>query len=165
MPISVCCSVAKSCLTLCHPIAAACQASLSFSISWSLLKLMSIELVMPSNHLIVCRALLFLSSNLPSIKVFSNELAVCIRWLKYWSFSISPSNECSGLISFRIRLVYCLLAVERALKSLLQHHNLKASVLQHCLVFINLCMPVTYIYFHVAKPVLAETLLCQQRSV
>ena len=147
MSISVCYSVAKSCPTHCYPIAAARQASLFFTISWSWLTLMPIELVMLSNHLIVCRALLLLSSNFPSTKVFSNELTVCIRWLKYWSFSISPSNECSGLISFRIRLVYCLLAVERALKSLLRYHNLKASFLQHCLVFINLCMPAKYKYF------------------
>ena len=135
MSISVCYSVAKSCPTHCYPIAAARQASLFFTISWSWLKLMPIELVMLSNHLIVCRALLLLSSNFPSTKVFSNELTVCIRWLKYWSFSISPSNECSGLISFRIRLVYCLLAVERALKSLLRYHNLKASVLPHLAFF------------------------------
>jgi len=86
------------------PWTAACQASLSFTISWSLLKLMSIESVMLPNHLILCRPLLLLPSVFPSIKVFSNELALCIRWPKYWSFnfSISPSNEYSGVISFRI---------------------------------------------------------------
>ena len=86
------------------PWIAACQASLSFTISWSLLKLMSIELVMPSNHLVLCCPLLLLPSILPSVRVFSNELALCIRWPKYWSFSfrISPSNEYSGLVSFRI---------------------------------------------------------------
>ena len=86
------------------PWTVACQASLSFTISWSLLKLMSIRSVMPSNHLILCRPLLFLPSIFPSIKVFFNESVLRIRWSKYWSFSfsISPSNECSGLISFRI---------------------------------------------------------------
>ena len=97
-----CCSVVHSCLTLCAPWNAACQASLSFTISRSLLKLMSIESVMPSNHLILGRPLLLLPSNFPSIKVFSNRSALCIRWPKYWSFSISPYNEYSGLISFRI---------------------------------------------------------------
>ena len=86
------------------PWTAAWQASLSFTISWSFLQLMSIESVMPSNHLIFCHPLLLLTSIFPSIKVFSNELALCIKWIKYWSFSyiISPSNEYSGLISFRI---------------------------------------------------------------
>ena len=84
------------------PRTAACQASLPFTISCSLLKLMSIESVMPSNHLILCHALLFLPSIFPNIRVFSNELVLRIRWPKYWSFNISPSNEYSGLISFRI---------------------------------------------------------------
>ena len=106
----------------------ACQASLPFTISWSLLKLMSIKLVMPSNHLILCCPLLFLPSIFPSIKVFSNESALYIRWLKYWSFSFSPSNEYSGLISFRIDL-FDLLAVQGTLKSLLQHHSSKPSIL------------------------------------
>ena len=94
-------SVAKLCPTLCNPWTAACQAFLSFTISWSLLKFMSIELMMPSNHLILCHSLLLLPSIFPSIRVFSNELALCIRWPKYWtfSFSISPSNEYSELIS------------------------------------------------------------------
>ena len=98
------------------------QAPLSPIISWSLLKFMSIELVMLSNHLILCHPLLLLPSILPSIRVFSNELALCIRWPKYWSFSfnISPSTEYSGLISFRMDWFY-LLAVQRTLKSLLQH--------------------------------------------
>ena len=96
-----CCSVAKSCPTLCDPMDSAHQASLSITNSWSLLKLMSIELMMPSNYLILCCPLL-LPSIFPSIRVFSNESALCIRWPKYWSFSISPSNEYSGLISFRI---------------------------------------------------------------
>ena len=111
------------------PSTAAGQASLSFTISLSLLKLMSIELVMPSNHLILCHLLLLLPSIFPSIRVFSNELAACNMWPKYWSFSfsISPSNEYSGLFSFRIGL-FDLLAVQGTLKSLLQHHNLKTSV-------------------------------------
>ena len=102
----------------------ACQASLSITNSWSLLKLMSIESVMPSNHLILCHPLLLPPSFLPSIRVFSNESALCIRWPKYWSFSISPSNEHSGLISFRIDW-FDLLAVQGTLKSLLQHHSSK----------------------------------------
>ena len=97
-----------------------CQASLSFTISQSLLKLMSIELMMPSSHLIFCRPLLLLPSIFSNIRVFSNESALAIRWPKYWSFSISPSNECSGLISFRIDW-FDLLAVQGTLKSLLQH--------------------------------------------
>ena len=112
------------------PRTTAHQASLSITISQSLLKLMSIELVMPSNHLILCRSL-FLPSIFPSIRVFSNELALHIRWPKYWSFSfnISPSNEHSGLISFRMGWLD-LLAVQRTLKSLLQHHSSKASTFQ-----------------------------------
>ena len=104
------------------------QTSQSFTISQSLLKLMPIELVMPSNHLILCRPLLLLSSIFPSIRVFSNELAVHIRWSKYWSFIISPSNEYSQLISLRIDL-FGLFAVQGTLKSLLQHHGSKASIL------------------------------------
>ena len=109
---------------------AAHQASLSIANSRSLLKLMSIELVMPSNHLIFCHPLLHLPSIFPSIRVFSNESALRIRWPKYWSFSfsISPSNEYSGLISFRIDW-FDLLAVQGPLKSLLQYHSSKASVL------------------------------------
>ena len=110
------------------PWTAARQASLSISNSRSLLKLMSIELVMPSNHLILCRPLL-LPSVFPSIRVFSNESVLCIRWPKYWSFSfrISPSNKYSGLISFRMDWLD-LLAVQGTLKSLLQHHSSKASI-------------------------------------
>ena len=108
---------------------AACQASLSFTISWSLLKLVSIESVMPSNHLILCHPLLLLPSIFPSIRVFSSELALHIRWPKYWSFSfsISPPQEYSGLIFFRIDW-FDFLAVQGILKSLLQHHSLKASI-------------------------------------
>ena len=111
------------------PWTAACQVSLSFTISWSLLKLMSIESVMPSNHFIICRPLFLLPSIFPSIRVFSNESSLCIRWPKYWSFRISPSNEYSGLISFRMDW-FDLLAVQGTLKSLLQHHSSKASILQ-----------------------------------
>ena len=111
------------------PMDAACHASLSITNSWSLPKLMSIGLVMPSNHLILCYPLLLLPSIFPSILVFSNESAFYIRWPKYWSFSfsISPSNEYSGLISFRID--WFDLAVQGTLKSLFQRHNSKASVL------------------------------------
>ena len=107
------------------------QASLSNTNSWSLLKPMSIESVIPSNHLILCHTLLLLPSIIPSIRVFSNESALCIRWPKYWSFSfsISPSNEYSGLISFRMDWLD-LLAVQGTLKSLLQQHNSEASILQ-----------------------------------
>ena len=116
------------------PWTAAHQASLSFTISQSLLKLMSIKSVMPSNHLVFCCPLLLLPSILPSISVFSNESALCIRWPKNWSFSISPSNEYSGLMSFRIDWLD-LLAVQGTLKSLLQHHSSKASILQSSVFF------------------------------
>ena len=113
------------------PWTAVHHASLSFTISWSFLRLMSIDLMMPSNHLILCRPLLLLPSIFHSIKVFSSELALLIRWSKYWSFSfsfsISPSNEYSGLISFRIDW-FDLLAVQGTFKNLLQHYNSKASV-------------------------------------
>ena len=109
---------------------AACQASLSTTNFWSLLKLMSIESVMLSNHLILCCPLLLLPSVFPNIRVFSSESVLRIRWPKYWSFSfsISPSNEYSGLISFRMDWLD-LLAVQGTLKSLLQHHSSKASML------------------------------------
>ena len=109
------CSVTRLCLTLCDPTDVAHQASLSFTISWRLLKLMSIESVMPSNHLILCHPFLLLPSIFPSIRVFSNESALYIRQPKYWSFSFSPSNEYSRLISFRIELLD--LAVQGTLKS------------------------------------------------
>ena len=113
------------------PWIAACPASLSITNSRSLLKLMSIESVMPSNHLILCCHLLLLPSIFPSIRVFSNESALSIRWPKYWRFifNISPSNEHPGLISFRMDWLD-LLAVQGTLKSLLQHHSSKASILQ-----------------------------------
>ena len=116
------------------PWTAAQQASLSFTVSWNLLG--SIELVMLSNHLIFCCPLLLLLSVFPSIRVFYNELALCIRWPKYWSFgfSISPSNEYSGLISFRIDR-FDLLAVQGTRKSLLQHHSSKSSILRRSAFF------------------------------
>ena len=118
---------------------------MSFTISQSLLKLMSIELVMPSNHLILCPPLLLLPSVFPSIRVFFNESALHIRWLQYWSFSfsISPSNEYSGLISFRIDWFY-LLAVQVTLKSLFQNPNLKASILW--------CQPSLWSNSHICTP-------------
>ena len=114
------------------PWTAAWQASLSFTISKSLLKLMSIQLVMPSNHLILCRPLLLLPTILPSTRVFPNESVLCISWPKFWSFSfsISPSNEYSGLISFRIDWQVGSFAVQGTLKSLLQHHSSKALIFQ-----------------------------------
>ena len=143
--------VAQSCLTLCNPmdcspsgssIHGICQARVlasSPAISQSLLKLMYIESVTPSNHLILCCPLLLLPSVFLSIRVFSNELTLPIRWTKYWSFSfrISPSSEYSGLISFRIDW-FDLLAVHGTLKSLLQYHSIsKASILRHWAFFIS----------------------------
>ena len=118
------------------PWTAACQASLSITNSWSLLKFMSIELVMPSNHLSLCHPLLLLPSVLPNIRVFSAKSVLRIRWPKYWSFSfsISPSNEYTGLISFRMDWLD-LLAVQGTLKSLLQHHISKTSIIQHSAFF------------------------------
>ena len=119
------------------PWTAACQASLSITNSRSLLKLMSIESVMASNHLILSRPLLLLPSIFPSIRVFSDESVLLIRWPKYWSFSfsISPSNEYSELISFKMDWMH-LLAVQGTLKSLFQHHSSKASILQCSAFFI-----------------------------
>ena len=124
------CSVTQCVQLFATPWPAACQASLSITNSWSLPKLMSIELVMPSNHLILCHPLLLLPSIFPSIRVFSNESALCIRWPKYWSFSfsVSPSNEYSGLISFRMDWLDRLV-VQGTLKSLLQRHSSKPSIL------------------------------------
>ena len=129
-------SGAQSCL-FATPRTAACQASLSNTNSRSLLKLMSIELVMLSNHLILCHPLLLPPSIFPSIRVFSSDSLLCIRWPKYRSFSfiISPSDEYSGLVSFRMDWLD-LLAVQGTLKHLLQHHSSKASILQHSAFFI-----------------------------
>ena len=122
-------SVAQSCPTRCNPMIAACQASLSITNSRSSLKLMPVESVMPSSHLILCCPLLLLPPIPPSIRVFSNESTLRTRWPKYWSFSfsISPSNQHPGLISFRMNWLD-LLAVQGTLKSLLQHHSSKASI-------------------------------------
>ena len=129
-------SVAQSRPTLFDPWTAARQASLSITSSRSLLKFMCIESVMPSSHLILCHPLLLLPPIPPSIRVFSNELALHIRWPKYWSFSFSirRSNEHPGLISFRMDWLD-LLAVQGTLKSLLQHHSSKPSILQHSAFF------------------------------
>ena len=126
-----CCLVTQLCLTLCDPTNCRTPCFLSFSISWSLRKVMSIESLMPSNHFIVYHPVLLLPSISHSIKVFSSKSGLRIKWPKYWSFSfsISPSNEHSGLISFSIDW-FDLLAVQGTLKSLLQHQNLKASILQ-----------------------------------
>ena len=132
------------------PWTAGCQASLPITNFQSLLKLMSIESVMPSNHLILCCPLLLLPSIFPRIRVFSNESILCIRWPKYWrfSFSISPSNEYSGLISFRTDLLD-LLAVQEILKSLLQHHSSKASILRCSAFFmVQLSHPCESIHIH-----------------
>ena len=133
------------------PWTAACQASMSITNSQSLLKLVSIELVMPSNHLILCLPLLLLPPIPPSIRVFSNESALCIRWPKYWSFSfnISPSNEHLGLISLRMDWLD-LLAVQGTLKSLLQHHSSKASILQSSAFFI---VQLSYPYMTTGKAI------------
>ena len=129
---------------------AARQASLSITNSQSLLKLMSIESVMPSNHLILCHPLLLQPSIFPSIRVFSNEWVFCIRWPKFWSFSfsINPSNEYSALISFRIDR-FDLLAVQGTLKSLLQHHSSKASILRHSAFLI---VQISHPYMTTGKP-------------
>ena len=128
---------------------AALQASLSITNSRNLLKLLPVESVMPSNHLILCRHLLFPPSIIPSIRVFSNESVLCIRWPKYWSFSfsINPSNEYSGLISFRMDWLD-LFAVQGTLKSLLQHHSSKASVLRCSASFI---VQLSYPYMTIGK--------------
>ena len=133
------------------PWTVAHQSSLSFTISWSLLKLISIESVMPSKHLILCRPLLLLPSVFPNISVFSNESALHIRWPKYWSFSfsISLSNQYSGLISFRIDW-FNSLAFQGTLKRLIQHHNLKASILQCSAIFM---VQFSYLYMTTGKSI------------
>ena len=131
-------SVAQLCLTLCNPMNCSTPGLPVHHQHWSLPKLMSVKSVMSSNHLILCRPLVLLSSIFPSVRVFSNESALHIRWPKYWSFSfnISPSNEHPGLISFRMDWLD-LLAVWGALKSLVQHHGSKASILWHSAFFID----------------------------
>ena len=130
-------TIAQSCPTFATPRTIACQASQSITNSRCLLKLMSIELVMPSNHLILCCPLLLLPSIFPRGKVFSNKSVLHIRWPDYWSFSfsISPSSKYSGLISFTMEWLD-LLAIQGTLKSFLQHHNSKASILQNSAFFI-----------------------------
>ena len=140
------------------PWTAAHQASLSITNSWSLLKLMSIESVMPSNHLILCRPLLLLPSIFPSIGGFFNESALCSKWPKYWSFSISPSNEYSGLISFRIDW-FDLLQVQGTLKSLIQHHSSKASILR-CSAFFMVQLSYPYMTTGKTKALTRRT-FCQ----
>ena len=132
------------------PWTAVCQASLSINNSQNLLQLMSIEPVMSSNYLILCRPLLLPPSIFPSIRFFSNELVLRIRWPKYWSFSfsISPSNEYSGLISFKIDWLD-LLTVQGILKSLLQYHSSKASILQHSAFFM---VQLSHLYVTTRKP-------------
>ena len=136
-------SVTQSCLTLCDPWIAARQASRSITNSRSSLRLTSIESVMPSSHLILCRPLLLLPSNPPSIRVFSNESTLRMSWPKYWRFSvsISPSKEIPGLISFRMDWLD-LLAVQGTLKSLLQHYCSNASILRHQFI-INILWNIT----------------------
>ena len=129
-------SVAQLCPTLCDPMNRSMPGPLSITNSWSSLRLTSIESVMPSSHLILCHPLFLLPPIPPSIRVFSNESTLRMKWPKYWSFSfsINPSNEYSGLISFRMDSLD-LLAVQRTLKSLLQHHSSKASILRHSAFF------------------------------
>ena len=147
------------------PWTATCQASLSFTISWCLPKLMFVELVMPSNHLVLCCPLLLLPSIFPSIRVFYNESALLIRWPKCWSisFSINLSNEYSGLISFRTDW-FDLLAVQGTLKSLLQHHSSKASILQ-CSAFFFYCPTITSIHDYWKNHSFDYTDLCRQSNV
>ena len=146
-----------------HGLHAACQASLSFSISQSFFKLMAIESVMPSNHLVLCRPRLLLPSVFPSISVFSNELALCLRWPKYWSFSISPCNEYSGLIAFRVDSLN-LLAVQWSLKSLLQHHSLKASILP-CSSFFMVQLSHPYMTTGKTIALTIQTFVCKVMSL
>ena len=131
-------SVLKSCLIFVAPWTVACQSSLLFTISWSLLNLTSVELVMSSYHLTLCwgERVLLPPSIFPSIRIFSNDQALHIRWPKYWSFSfnISPSSEYSGLISFRVDW-FDLFAIQGTLKSLLQHHSLKATIVRRSAFF------------------------------
>ena len=134
-----------------NPWTSVCQASLSITNSWSLFKLMSIQSVMPSNHLILYCPLLLLPSILPRTRVFSNESVIRISWPKYWSFSftISPSNEYSGLISFRMDWLD-LFAIQGTLKSLLQHHSSKASILLHSAFFI---VQISHPYMTIGKTI------------
>ena len=144
-------SVVQLCTILCDPVDCNLPGFPSITNSRSLLKLMSIESVMPSNHFILCRPLFLLPSIFPSIRVFSNESALCIRGSKYWSFSfnVSPFNEYSGLISFRMNWLD-LLAVQGSLKNLLQHHSSKASILQKLAFFI---VQLSHLYMTTGKTI------------
>ena len=146
------------------PWTAARKASLSFTISLSLLKLMSIESMIPSNHLVLCHhPFLLLPSIFPSIRIFSNKLSLRIRWTKYWSCSISPSSEYSGLNSFRSEW-FDYLAVQRTLKSLHQHHNLKSSIFQHSAFFM---VQFSHPYLTTGKTAAlsVQTFVCKGRSL
>ena len=157
-----CCSADKLCPTL-KPWTAAHQASLSSITSRNLLKFVAIESVMPSNHLILCCPLLSLPSIFPSLRVFSNESAFCIRWPKYWSFnfSVSPSNDYPGLIFFRMDWLD-LLAVQGTLKSLLQHHTLRASLLW-CSAFFT--VQLSHPFMTTGETTVDYMDLCRQRDV
>ena len=150
-------------LLLATPWIAACQASLSITNSQNLTKPMSIESVMPSSHLILCRPLVLWPSIFPSIRVFTNESAVCIRWPKYCSFSfnISPTNEHPGLISSRIDW-FALLTIQGTLKSLLQHHSSKASIFRHSVFFI---VQLSHPYVTTGKTIALTMYLCWQSNV
>ena len=160
-------SVTQSCLTLCDPMdctpGLTVHHQLSITNPWSSLKLMSMELVMPSNQLILRCPLLLLPSIFPSIRVFSNESALCIRWPKYWSFSfnISPSNEHPGLISFTMDWLD-LLAVQGTLKSLFQHHSTKASILW-CSALFTVQLP--HAYMTTGKTIALTRRICWQSNV
>ena len=147
------------------PWTAARQASLSFTTSWSLFKLKSVESMIPSNHVILCRPLLLLPAIFSSIMVFPNELALCITWPEYWSFSfsISLSNDYSGLISFRIDW-FDLLATQGTLKSLLQHHSLNASILQ-CSTFFLVQLSHTYMTTGKIIALIRQTFVCKVMSL
>ena len=149
-----CCSVTKLCPALCDPMDCSTAHFLSLTISQSLSKFMSIESVMPFSHLILCHPLLLPPSIFPSIRVFSNDLAVCIRWPKYWNFnfSISPSNEYSALISLKI-VWFNLVTIQGILKHLLQHHSLKASVLQHSAFFMVQFSHLSHLYMTTGKTI------------
>ena len=154
--------MAQSCLTLCNPMTAACQASLSLTISRSLPKFMSIASVKLSSHLILWCSLLLLPSMFPSIRDFSNESAVRTRWPKYYSFSISPSNKYSGLISLKIDW-FDLPAVQGTFRSVLQHHSSKASILWHSAFFYGTALKTIRDYWEELS--LDYTDLCWQSNV
>ena len=151
----------KSFLAYAGLVAKSCQASPSFTISLSLLRLMFIESVIPSNHLILCHLLLLLPSVFPGIRVFSNESAVYIRWPKYWSFGISPSNKYSGMVSFRIDWIY-LLIVQGSLKSLFQHHSSKVNILLLSAFFM---VQLSHLYMTTEKTITLTIQTCQRSDV